>query len=613
MSEKQSPQADGKGKAVVVADARIIKSETTPTGTAVRQRGWEYEDEFAGKYGVSFKGGDGEILEPPYLPRTLEALCQQNNTLNVCIAAVVTNIHGTGFDIVARDEEDAEAPEIDQIKAFFEETYPGESFRELRRLVGKDLERIGHAYIEVIRNLEGHLIFLRRLDPKMMRLLKLDDARRSTVEITRQGKTFSAQVMLRWRRFVQTLNGTNMLYFKEYGCPDPLNGDTGKWNDAVDVKNAASEILYLTRDDDAITPYGVPAWLAQIPSVLGSRKAEELNLTFFDHGGVPPIMVFVNGGALTEKAADELRRVLQTGGSHHTIPVIETVSTGGSMDSPGQVRVTVERFGAERQDDSMFENYDERCEKRVRRAWRLPPLFIGATDDYNFASAYASYLVAEAQVFAPERQEFDALINRTIMKELDPEGRFEFRSRPINIKDVDKQIAALNLALQGKTVGREQLVQVLNAMVGLELRLDDEDVVDLNAPWQDPNAEAEEIDPATGLPIEQGPPGAGGGPPAEDEEDPEALEAAAAKGDVAALATKAFRMLKTDAPKEDLQKLLKQLEGLAPRSKNLFQKALVNLALEGGQMGQHSTALVAHAVMTTAMRAAKETSPRAAP
>src|SRR5690606_20257571 len=109
----------------------------------------------------------------------------------------------------------------------------------------------------------------------------------------------------------------------------------------------------------------------------------------------------------------------------HQIPVIETISTGGSLENASQVRVTVERFGAERQSDSMFEKYDERCEKRVRRAWRLPPLFVGASDDYNYASAFASYMHAEAQIFAPERAEFDEIINRTIMRELDPSGEFE--------------------------------------------------------------------------------------------------------------------------------------------------------------------------------------------
>lgn len=589
MSEAKTPSTP---EAAVIADVRFIKADDPKvTQTAVRQRGWEYEDEFRGLYGLNsgLRSGDVEIMEPPYLPRTLEALCQQNNTLNVCIAAVVTNIHGTGFDIVAKDEKDAESPRIEEITAFFEETYPGESFRELRRQVGKDLERIGHAYIEVIRNLKGELIFLRRLDPKMMRLVRLDAPKLAKVKISRQGKEFEADVMLRWRRYVQTLNGTNLLYFKEYGCPEPLNSSTGKWDPAVTVQDAASEILYFMRDEDSLTPYGVPAWLAQIPSVLGSRKAEELNLTFFDHGGVPPMMVFVNGGALTPQAADELRRHLQGGSNKHVIPVIETVATGGSMESPGQVKVTVERFGSERQDDSMFENYDERCEKRVRRAWRLPPLFIGATDDYNFASAYASYLVAEAQVFAPERQEFDALINRTLMKELDPEGLFEFRSRPINIKDVDKQLDALQVALLGKTIGRQQLVEIINQMVGFELRLDDDDVVDINAPFVDPN----EPPPEEMLPPEQG-----GGPPTE-EEPPQDTPRPGQKVDVARLASEAVVLLKGDASKEQLVALLKRLEKLGPRERQLFQKSMVDLALEGGQSGRHSNALVAHAVMSS--------------
>ena len=567
----------------IVADVRMIKADTNQNaGSAVRARGWEYEDEFKGLYGSKLSGvsGDVEILEPPYLPRTLEALCQQNNTLNVCISAVVTNIHGTGYDIVAVNEKDATTeagepnPRIVEIKAFFDETYPGESFRELRQQVGKDLEKIGHAYIEVIRNLAGQIIFLRRLDPKMMRLIKKDAQRRTKITVTRLGKTFSADVMLRWRRFVQTLSGTNMQYFKQYKCPDPLNCETGKWDQNITVDTAASEIIYLKRDDDSLTSYGVPAWLAQLPSVLGSRKAEELNLQFFDNGGVPPIMVFVNGGALTPQAAAELRRHLQSGSNKHTIPVIETVATGGSIDNPNAVKVTIERFGSERQDDSMFEGYDERCEKRVRRAWRLPPLFIGATDDYNFASAYASYLVAEAQVFAPERQEFDALINRTIMKELDPEGLFEFRSRPINIKDVEKQLAALEIALRGKTLSRKQLIEVLNSMVGFELRLDEEDIASTGAPAIGP----------TGLPgAEEN--------ADEDEEDP-------AEPGVAEAATKAHKLFKTGGSREEFGALLNKLTSMKKRDRRLFKAALTNLTLGDNQMGEQGQGLLSTSLLS---------------
>lgn len=571
----------------IVADARIIKADDTGSSNAVRARGWEYEDEFKGLYGPlgsDGKDSDVQIIEPPYLPRTLEALCQQNNTLNVCVAAIVTNVHGTGFDIKAKKEEDAQDEKIKEIAAFFEETYPGESFRELRRQVGKDLERIGYAYIEVIRHLTGEIAFLRRLDPKMMRMVKLGKEMPTKVKSVRNGKVVEVNMMKRFRRFVQTLNGTQTLYFKEYGCKEPMDKNTGKWGGQIGLANAASEIIHLTRDDDSLTPYGTPTWLAQLPSVLGSRKAEELNLTFFDHGGVPPMMVFVNGGSLTPRAADALRQHL-SGGNKHTIPVIETVSTGGSIESPSAVKVTIERFGSERQDDSMFENYDERCEKRVRRAWRLPPLFIGATDDYNFASAYASYLVAEAQVFAPERQEFDDLINRTIMRELDPEGKFMFVSRPINMKDIEKQMNALKIAIDGQTIGRKQLVDQINTMTGLDLRLDEEDLV------LPPNM--------AGFGGDFGAPGAPGAEPQDPNKqaNPQG-DPASQKADIAALAQKAYGLLSGDLPKDRFAAMLTELRTLPKGEVTTFKKALTNLALDNAQTSEHGASLVTNAVLT---------------
>lgn len=616
----------------IVGDVKLIKADDgAPRGDAIRARGWEFEDEFEGKYGPIASGqgtSDVEIIEPPYLPRTLEALCLQNNTLNVCVDAMVTNVHGTGFDIKVKDdadeiedgeettevtdpnapndpllndgedeedeeEEDPDAEPIAQIKAFFDEVYPGESFLDLRKAVGRDLEKTGNAYIEVIRNLAKQIIFLRRLDPKMMRLIKLSEPKLSSVTVTRNGKTFDAQVLLRWRRFVQTLNGTKMLYFKEFGCPDEVDCDSGRWaSDGITLpaNQRASEIIHIKRDDDCNTPYGVPAWISQTPSVLGSRRAEEHNLDFFDHGGVPPMMVFVNGGQLTPAAAAALRQHLQGGNNKHTIPVIETVSTGGSMDSPGQVRVTVERFGSERQDDSMFEKYDERCEKRVRRAWRLPPLFVGATDDYNFASAYASYLAAEAQVFAPERQEFDALINRTIMKELDPTGRYEFVSRPITLKDVDKQLAALQMAMDNNAIGGEQLVQTINNITSLDLRYEEQEEEDIGFG-------------ELGLPDPNAPPGGGGefedpNGDLEDGADP-SLPAMKSKPDIAALAVAAYKMFNNGGSRDDLNTLLGQLQKLSKKDRALFRKTLTDMALEGGQGGQHSAQLLTHAVLTT--------------
>lgn len=72
----------------------------------------------------------------------------------------------------------------------------------------------------------------------------------------------------------------------------------------------------------------------------------------------------------TRKAKDELDNYMTTkAASKNNIPVFEIVAQG-RVDAPNNVRVNMERFGSERQTDSMFENYDDKCSTRIRRSWR---------------------------------------------------------------------------------------------------------------------------------------------------------------------------------------------------------------------------------------------------
>lgn len=129
------------------------------------------------------------------------------------------------------------------------------------------------------------------------------------------------------------------------------------------------------------------------------------------------------------------------------------------------MRIAVERFGSERQGDSMFEGYDERCFERVRGAFRIPPMFLGRAQDYNFATAYTAYIVAEAQVFQPERTEFDEIINVKIMREIAPE--YWFHSLPLSVKDIQTQLAALKLVTE--FVDKEGVVGTVNELASLDL------------------------------------------------------------------------------------------------------------------------------------------------
>ncbi len=171
--------------------------------------------------------------------------------------------------------------------------------------------------------------------------------------------------------------------------------------------------------------------------------------------------------------AGEARQALErqfAPGQKSRAAILEVPATDGMLDKPGTVKVTVERFGHERAGDSMFERYDDKCAEQVLRAFRFSPLFLGKSADFNFATAYASYLAAgEPGVRGRERRLFDEIVTRKLLPALGG-GGYVFRSNPIAIKDVTQQIAALALAAGLPGIDLESVVDQLNKAAELELQ-----------------------------------------------------------------------------------------------------------------------------------------------
>lgn len=463
--------------AVTYRIAPMEKYDPVPT-RAIVSNAFTPEDEYLQYY----VGGNRSInaIQPPYDLRTLDRLTQENNTLGPCIEAMVTNIDGTGFFLLkdapgAEDDDGNHAdPQVLELWDFFNEPWPGESFVTQRKLLRRDVKRTGNGYLEVMRNAKDEIVFTRHVDSKMMRIIRLDDAVPQRVTVKRRGQDVSMTVMVRYRRFVQLVNGVQVRYFKEFGCPLDLDKDTGKWaaaGERLGAQKRATEIMHFIDLPDAHTPYGVPSWINQLPSVLGSRKAEEFNMEFFDNGGVPPVLIILQGGVLASESRKALeQRVSGPATKKNRVQVVEMEPSGGSLDSPAAAKVTVERFGAERQQDAMFENYDSRCEVRIRRAFRLPPIFLGDVSEYNFATAFASYTVAEAQVFRPERDAFDEIMTVKLIPALGYKG-LKMVSKGLSIEDATIKLQGIELALQTQQIDAKETLDAINETVGTRLRV----------------------------------------------------------------------------------------------------------------------------------------------
>lgn len=379
-------------------------------------------------------------------------------------------------------------PDVAKIKAFFEEPYPGVSFMTMRKWLRENLETTGNGYIEIIRDQSGKLALLNMMDSKLTRLIRHDDnpvAVKKTINRTGQpGDEQTVNLLVHERRFVQII-GLNARFFKVYGATRDLNAQTGLWQEdaaqKIDLQDQGTEVLHFIVDRDVLTPYGIPRWVNQMPSVMGSRKAEELNLEYFESGGVPPVMVMIQGGTLSQKARKELTDYLAGQAKFKQRGVImEIAPSGGDINSASQVKTTVEKFGDSGSSDAKFEAYDDKCTQRVRSAFRLPPLLIGLAQDYNYATSQTAYMVAEEQIFSDERRQFDEIINATLMKELDPSGTYVFKSKPMTAKFIDEQIKALTLA--APKVDGKSFIDAINEIAGLHLKYDpDTDAQNMNA------------------------------------------------------------------------------------------------------------------------------------
>lgn len=461
------------------------------------------EDHFSGAYWAGGKTGANQvaILKPIYAPGTLKALTVQNNILSQCVEAMEVNIDGTGHSIDLRHEEDREtgfedAQEKRMLQDFFDEPYPGKSMIEIRRSIRQDREATGNGYMEVIRNAADEVMMLAHLDADTTRLVAFDDPVVVPRTLIRNGVEVKVQSRARERRFVQDINGKKV-FFKEFGASRDLDRATGAWAKKgvrLPLQSRASEVIHFSGKKEPKTPYGSPRWINQLPSALGSRKAEEFNLEYFDGGGIPPLLMMVMGGYLAEKTKQELTAHFSAKGNKHRAAIVEAVSSSGSLDSSGSVQIRVERFGSERQSDAMFMKYDQSCEEHLRVSFRLPPLFLGKAQDYNFATAYTAYMVAEAQVFYPERDEFDAKINNTIVKALGA-SKYVFRSLPLTLTDVANQLKALELVTD-RYISGEEVVSKLNEITGLAMKFDKQERPTPESPFASVGKPSDEARPS---------------------------------------------------------------------------------------------------------------------
>lgn len=405
--ERRDPRPEVHARGTIIQVARADTDES---------RLLDYLDEFQ-TLGVLHN----TIIPTPFLVSWLYEKVDSSSLIPQCIDAYVTNTVGTGWEVepaergIMPDEEESGI-----LSSYITNANVEQSLRTVLDAAHRERESVGFSFLEVIRSQDNSISLLRHGSARSIRLTpKHTEPVLITKTITRGTRTFDVREFKRFRRYVQVIQG-EIVYFKEYGDPRKVCRTSGSFEGEPGYipNNEATELIHIKVPGHDV--YGVPRWVANLPNVLGTRSAEEVNYKYFRDNTVPPIMLTVSGGRLTSQSYRNITTMLQEDGigekRQHRIMIVEALGEGDSLDGRAStVDLKVEKLTDSRQNDAVFENYERAASEKIRSCWRLPSIVLGTSKDANYANAQVSLQVAEAQVFGPERDRIDDFLNRNFV------------------------------------------------------------------------------------------------------------------------------------------------------------------------------------------------------
>ncbi|MEN1969012.1 phage portal protein [Lentibacillus sp. N15] len=401
--------------------ARVIKASVSEESKQI------YEDDFAGAY-----GGQGEIIEPPYNMQELKLMGDYSSILQQCIDAYKTNIIEFGiepdFKIDINSEEikdelkESARNEWRRLDEFIRYLNLDESPEVILGHILDDKEKTGNGYMEIIRNTLGQPVGIEYVDAQHMRVCKKTDYTDVKYTILENGEKKEETRSKQFRRFVQKIDGKKV-YFKEYGDPRIMNMSNGKFDENTPDNLRANEIVHFKIGSGT---YGKPRWIGTLISLYGARKAEELNLMYFKNGRHIPAAVTVSNGKLDDDSYEKLQEYMNdlegTDGAHKFL-LLEAMGAAEETAVHGEeklvpAKVEIKSLAEILQQDALFLEYDENTRKKIRSAFRLPPLYTGEAQEFSRATADTARKVTEEQVFQPERKGLARVLNTLFLEPL---------------------------------------------------------------------------------------------------------------------------------------------------------------------------------------------------
>lgn len=417
--ERQPPFGVARGSTATVQKAEAARASAAPEDDPWRR----------------LVGSQASLIDPPYDMEFLALAADNSNELGQNVRSMVTNTVRFGWslrlhpslsglpDLAAKYADEIRA-EASWLRTRVQRVHPKDSLVAVRARVKHDKHLMGNGYLELINNSKGDLVGLSHVAGHTIRLTAQDEEP-VLVQVPYIDPDADFQIKrepmeARFRRLVH-VRGDKLVWFKEAGDPRQLDRDTGSYakeGEEIPFVKQATALLH-HRVYCPGSAYGVPVWIGNLFSFFGSRAAEEINFNTLSNNAIPSMFLIVENGILTSESVDRIREFVEgqikASPSYSKIIILEGEPIEEGSPNPSAFRIRVEPLKAMQQTDELFQNYDSNNRDKLRQCFRLPPIFVGRSDDYTRATAEASIILADEQVFAPDRDEDDDLFNRFVL------------------------------------------------------------------------------------------------------------------------------------------------------------------------------------------------------
>lgn len=353
-----------------------------------------------------------EAFLPPLDPDKLAKLSENSGTRSSIIDAMARNTVGLGFDIVAAEgheqevgdirEEAREARRALNAAARQDIRLDRPSFIDLLYAVKTDEEETGNGYIEVSRNLISG---------------KIDGIFHAPSKFVRRLKDRSGYVMLDQNHM--GMDSDKKVKFWNFG-DKAAYGDNGQPSGILDGRGGRNELLSFRLYTSESRDYGLPRDAGLALTYLGDKLAEEFNISFFSSGGVPPVVIFVQG----EENAIGSKVVLSV--PQETVQRIGDTLTGDGraqkrvaiVPLPPGAKPTVEKLGEVAERDMGFVQYRNDNITRMLGAFRMSPIFIAHMVDTGRYDAEVQRALTLEQLFDPEQTRYEERLGDSVLRDL---------------------------------------------------------------------------------------------------------------------------------------------------------------------------------------------------